>query len=84
MFLALLIFTPRVSHSHALAARAMLPLRPVRHRGHGEACYRLILEVPQRLTAKQREALAAFDAASKEERGPLSAAFFERMKKLFG
>lgn len=56
----------------------------LRHRGHGDACYRLILEVPQKLSAKQREALAAFDAASKEERGPLSAAFFERMKKLFG
>ena len=56
----------------------------LRHRGHGDACYRLILEVPQKLSAKQREALAALDAASKEERGPLSAAFFERMKKLFG
>ena len=56
----------------------------LRHRGHGDACYRLILEVPQKLNAKQREALAAFEAASKEERGPLAAAFLERMKKLFG
>ncbi|MGH7276883.1 MAG: molecular chaperone DnaJ [Candidatus Rokuibacteriota bacterium] len=56
----------------------------LRSRGHGDACYRLVLEVPQKLNAKQREALAAFDAASKEERGPLSAAFFERMKKLLG
>jgi molecular chaperone DnaJ len=56
----------------------------LRSRGHGDACYRLVLEVPPKLNAKQREALAAFDAASKEERGPLAAAFFERMKKLLG
>ncbi|MBI4636922.1 MAG: molecular chaperone DnaJ [Candidatus Rokubacteria bacterium] len=56
----------------------------LRERGHGDLCYRLILEVPQKLNVKQREALAAFDAASKGERGPLTTAFFERMKKLFG
>ncbi len=56
----------------------------LRGRGHGDACFRLFLEVPQKLNAKQREALAAFEAAAQDERGPLSAAFFERMKKLFG
>ena len=56
----------------------------LRHRGHGDACYRVVLEVPQKLNAKQRETLAAFEAASKEERGPLASAFFERMKKLLG
>src|SRR5256712_1184710 len=56
----------------------------LRHRGHGDACYRVVLEVPQKLNAKQREALAAFEAASKDERGPLASAFFERMKKLLG
>jgi molecular chaperone DnaJ len=55
----------------------------LRERGHGDAVYRLLLEVPARLNAKQREALEAFDAASKE-RGPLAASFFERMKKLLG
>jgi molecular chaperone DnaJ len=54
----------------------------LRGRGHGDACYRLILEVPQRLNAKQREALEAFEAASKESSGPLLASFLERMKKL--
>jgi molecular chaperone DnaJ len=52
--------------------------------GHGDACYRLVLEVPSKLTAKQRDALEAFEAASKQERGPLMAAFVERMKKLLG
>jgi molecular chaperone DnaJ len=54
----------------------------LRGRGHGDACYRLILEVPQRLNARQREALEAFDIASKEASGPLGASFLERMKKL--
>ena len=56
----------------------------LRQRRHGDTCYRLVLEVPQKLNAKQREALAAFEAASKDERGPLASAFFERMKKLLG
>jgi molecular chaperone DnaJ len=54
----------------------------LRARGHGDAGYRLILEVPAKLNAKQREALEAFDAASKESRGPLLSSFLERMKKL--
>src|SRR6266849_246251 len=54
----------------------------LRGRGHGDACYRLILEVPPRLNAKQRETLEAFEVASKEPSGPLLASFLERMKKL--
>jgi hypothetical protein len=42
----------------------------------------LILEVPQKLNARQREALEAFEVASKEPTGPLRASFLERMKKL--
>ncbi|PYN31251.1 MAG: molecular chaperone DnaJ [Candidatus Rokuibacteriota bacterium] len=56
----------------------------LRQRGHGDACYRVVLEVPQKLNSRQREALASFEAASKDERGPLAAAFFERVKKLLG
>ncbi|MGH7314566.1 MAG: molecular chaperone DnaJ [Candidatus Rokuibacteriota bacterium] len=56
----------------------------LRNRGHGDACYRLLLEVPQKLNAAQREALQAFDAASKGHSGPLLGAFLERMKKLIG
>jgi len=56
----------------------------LRQRGHGDICYRMVVEVPQKLNAKQRGALAAFEAASREERGPLASAFFERMKKLLG
>ncbi len=56
----------------------------LRERGHGDLCYRLILEVPHKLNAKQREALEAFETASKDHRGPLASAFIERMKKLLG
>jgi molecular chaperone DnaJ len=55
----------------------------LRERGHGDACYRLLLEVPHKLNAKQREALEAYEEASKE-RGPLATSFLERMKKLLG
>jgi molecular chaperone DnaJ len=53
----------------------------LRARSHGDACFRLILEVPQKLNARQREALEAFEIASKEPGGPLRASFLERMKK---
>jgi molecular chaperone DnaJ len=54
----------------------------LRERGAGDACYRLVLEVPQKLTARQREALEAFEAASRGHGTPRLAAFLERMKKL--
>jgi len=54
----------------------------LRGRGHGDGCYRLVLEVPHKLNARQREALEAFDAASHEHAGPLRTSFLERMKKL--
>lgn len=54
----------------------------LRERGHGDACFRLVLEVPHKLNSRQREALEAFDAASKDHGGPLVASFLERMKKL--
>jgi molecular chaperone DnaJ len=54
----------------------------LRGRAKGDACYRLVLEVPQKLNAKQREALEAFEKASTGQRGPLLTSFLERMKKI--
>ena len=54
----------------------------LRGRGRGDACYRVILEIPTKLNGKQRDALDAFEAASKGQRGPLMQAFVDRMKKL--
>jgi molecular chaperone DnaJ len=54
----------------------------LRGRGRGDACYRLVLEVPQKLNARQREALEAFAKASSGQQGPLLTSFLERMKKI--
>ena len=54
----------------------------LRGRGRGDACYRLVLEVPQKLNAKQREALEAYEKASTGQRGPLLTSFLDRMKKI--
>jgi molecular chaperone DnaJ len=56
----------------------------MRGRGRGDAVYRVVLEVPTRLTARQRELLEEFQQASAEDSGPLLASFLDRMKKLFG
>jgi molecular chaperone DnaJ len=56
----------------------------LRDRRRGDACYRLILEVPRQLNTRQREALDAYAAAAQSEPGPLSLSFLERMKKLLG
>ena len=41
----------------------------LRGRGHGDACYEVLLEIPQKLTARQRAAVEALDAAMKDEGG---------------
>jgi molecular chaperone DnaJ len=56
----------------------------LRERGRGDMCYRLVLEVPRKLNARQREALEAFEAASRGQGGPLLTSFLERMKKVLG
>jgi len=53
----------------------------LRERRRGDACYRLVLEVPRQLSARQREALQTY-AAAQSDPGPLSLSFLERMKKL--
>ena len=74
---------PAGSQPHQLLRLRGKGMPHLRDRGHGDAVYRLLLEVPQKLNAKQREALEAFDAASKDK-GPLATSFLERMKKLLG
>jgi molecular chaperone DnaJ len=74
---------PAGSQPHQLLRLRAKGMPHLRDRGHGDAVYRLLLEVPQKLNAKQREALEAFEAASKDK-GPLATSFLERMKKLLG
>jgi molecular chaperone DnaJ len=73
---------PPGSQPHQLLKIRGKGMPRLRERGQGDACYRLVLEVPPKLNAKQREALEAFEAASKGHGTPLISAFLERMKKL--
>jgi len=56
----------------------------LRGRGRGDLHYEVVVEVPTRLTARQRELLEEFRQASENQAGPRSSKFVERMKKLFG
>jgi molecular chaperone DnaJ len=73
---------PAGSQPHQVVRLRGKGMPHLRGRGRGDTCYRLLLEVPQKLNAKQREALEAFEAASTGQRGPLLTSFMERMKKL--
>ena len=53
-------------------------------RGRGDAVYQVAIEVPKRLSDRQRELLEEFQRASPSDGGPLSSSFMERMRKLFG
>jgi molecular chaperone DnaJ len=56
----------------------------LRGRGRGNAIYEVVVEVPARLSARERQLLEELREVSKESSGPLLASFLERMKKLFG
>jgi molecular chaperone DnaJ len=75
---------PAGSQPHQILKLRGRGMPRLRERGHGDAGYRLLLEVPPKLNAKQREALQAFEAASRGQGGPLLTSFLERMKKLIG
>jgi molecular chaperone DnaJ len=54
-------------------------------RGKGDACYRVVVEVPAKLTARQRELLEEFDrTASGAEHAPMVGGFLDSIKKLLG
>ncbi len=54
-------------------------------RGRGDACYRVVVEVPARLSARQKELLEEFERVSKgAEQGPLVGGFLASLKKLLG
>jgi molecular chaperone DnaJ len=77
-----MLTVPAGSQPHQVLRLRGKGMPHLRGRGRGDACYRLVLEVPQKLNAKQRDALEAFEAASTGQRGPLLTSFLERMKKL--
>jgi molecular chaperone DnaJ len=55
----------------------------LRQKTRGDACYQVAIEVPAKLTAKQRELLEEF-ARTSGDGGPLVNSVLDRMKKLLG
>ncbi len=54
-------------------------------RGRGDAIYRVVVEIPTKLTARQRDLLEEYQRISSGgEDGPLVGSFLESLKKLFG
>lgn len=56
----------------------------LRGHGRGDLVIRIVVEVPTRLTAKQRELLEAYAQVENGDRSPLAQSFFEKVKSLFG
>ncbi len=56
----------------------------LRGRGHGDAIYEVTVEVPTKLTSRQRELLEEFESGLEDGAGPKASKLLERMKKLFG
>jgi molecular chaperone DnaJ len=56
----------------------------LRGRGRGEAVYEVVVEVPTKLSSRQRELLEELRQTFQEDAGPKVSSFIERMKKLFG
>ena len=52
--------------------------------GRGDQLVRVSIEVPRKLTARQRELLEEFARAGGEEVSPLAKGFFDKVKEMFG
>jgi molecular chaperone DnaJ len=56
----------------------------LRSRETGDLYIQVLVETPQKLTARQRELLEEFEKASSEDTNPESAGFFARIRDFFG
>jgi molecular chaperone DnaJ len=56
----------------------------LRSHGRGDLVIRVVVEVPTRLSPKQRELLEAYAELENGDRTPLAQSFFEKVKNLFG
>ncbi len=56
----------------------------LRGAGSGDQLCRIHVEVPAKLSSKQKELLREFDCLSKEECSPITKSFIEKVKELFG
>jgi molecular chaperone DnaJ len=56
----------------------------LRGSGAGDQLVRVMVEVPSKLTSRQKELLQEFERLSSEDATPISTGFFEKVKELFG
>jgi len=56
----------------------------LRGSGSGDQLCRIVIEVPVKLTAKQKELLQEFDRLSGENTTPIAKGFFDKVKEVFG
>jgi molecular chaperone DnaJ len=56
----------------------------LRGHGRGDLVVKVVVEVPTRLSPKQRELLEAYARLDNGDQGPLTQGFFEKVKNLFG
>ncbi|MEK6697591.1 MAG: molecular chaperone DnaJ [Nitrospirota bacterium] len=52
--------------------------------GSGDQLCRIVVEVPSKLTSKQRELLQEFEALSGADAAPITRGFFDKVKEVFG
>jgi len=50
----------------------------------GNLVIRVLIEVPRKLTKRQKEILTEYQELSEESPGPISRSFFEKVKEIFG
>ena len=52
--------------------------------GIGDQVCRIMVEVPAKLTAKQKELLQEFERLNGEHSAPITTGFFDKVKEIFG
>ena len=50
----------------------------------GNLVIRVLIEVPKKLTRRQKEILSEYQQLSEESPGPISRSFFEKVREIFG
>lgn len=56
----------------------------LRGSGHGDQLCKIMVEVPTRLTARQKELLQEFSRLNGEHSAPITTVFFDKVKEIFG
>ena len=56
----------------------------LRGSGSGDQLCRIVVEVPTKLTARQKELLQEFEGLSSEGATPIAKSFFDKVKEVFG